>query len=640
MVSHRSGFIGAHQGARDATSRLLPTGRRARRLRGVALLACFLCCACLVLSACGQALRSDTCTIFLYMCGSNLESEQGIASKNIDELLKANVPSNVRVVLQTGGSTEWKSHNISANKLQRYEVRNHKLELIEEQANASMGEGSTLRDFISWGASNYWSDRNMLVLWDHGSKSADKICFDSNYNYSALDSIEIKNVLAGVKLPSTYDMVIYDACFMATVDNAYLMHDYADYMVASQEMVPSGGLDYEALVNDCGVYDTDELGQHICDAYFQKCENNGKQATAEISLMNLSQTEKFVKSLDKLCTELVTVQKNSEGTSIIEGAANMSAQFGSKSISNVVDLGLFSLIATSYVPEFDTGDFEKLYEAFVPYKKIGESSYNTGASIYFPVNYEKKEFSAYTSLCPIKHYVTLLKNIFSSSSAGITLQDKGSIASDGSFTASLTKQSHDCLLAVSFELYKQDKRDVNKYTYVGTSMNVRRNEEDLSYSSNFEPVWPALNGQVLTTSVYMSLPDSVVYAAPVVVNGKDAQLLVPYEYGGDYASGQYDECVLWGGFTENGMADKNYGSLKSGDVVATYEATDESGDELTPRATFTVSDNSKVENVALEDGTYGYRFVFDDVLGKDVKSNMALFEVKGGQAKLVSVVER
>lgn len=45
-----------------------------------------------------------SCTIFINMCGSNLESKQGLAGKDIDELLSADIPENVNVVIETGGS--------------------------------------------------------------------------------------------------------------------------------------------------------------------------------------------------------------------------------------------------------------------------------------------------------------------------------------------------------------------------------------------------------------------------------------------------------------------------------------------------------------------------------------------------------
>ena len=65
-----------------------------------------------------------SCSIFIYMCGSNLESKSGLAGKDIDELLKADIPDKVNVVIETGGAAKWRSHDIANDKLQRYIVKN------------------------------------------------------------------------------------------------------------------------------------------------------------------------------------------------------------------------------------------------------------------------------------------------------------------------------------------------------------------------------------------------------------------------------------------------------------------------------------------------------------------------------------
>lgn len=118
--------------------------------------------ACVLLGACAYGAGAER-TLLIYMCGSNLETKQGLAGKNIDELLAADIPANTRVIIQTGGSKTWRSHNISNNKIQRYEVRNKQLQLLEEHDNASMGSASTFQDFLVWGTKNYGAKENVLV---------------------------------------------------------------------------------------------------------------------------------------------------------------------------------------------------------------------------------------------------------------------------------------------------------------------------------------------------------------------------------------------------------------------------------------------------------------------------------------------
>ncbi|MEE1160224.1 MAG: clostripain-related cysteine peptidase, partial [Atopobiaceae bacterium] len=212
----------------------------------------------------------DACSIFIYMCGSNLETKQGLAGKNLNELLEADIPADTRIIVQTGGSTTWRSHDIKSDKLQRYEIRDKKLVLLEELDNANMGAKSTFEDFLTWSTGAYGSKRNILVLWDHGGKSADKICFDENFDYDSLDRSELAAAFKDAKLPFTFDILVFDACFMSTLENAALASDYARYMVASQEVVPSGGIDYGALAKDFTTHENKDLGVSICDSYLKK----------------------------------------------------------------------------------------------------------------------------------------------------------------------------------------------------------------------------------------------------------------------------------------------------------------------------------------------------------------------------------
>ena len=127
-----------------------------KRIIAICLLAAVLLS---VLSACGEG-NSGTVegkTLFIYMCGSNLESKQGLASKNIDELLSADI-GDMNIVIQTGGAKVWRHHDVSTEAAQRYEIKNGELKLIEtlEQKSQLPSRTSTLllwECFLLWGVS-------------------------------------------------------------------------------------------------------------------------------------------------------------------------------------------------------------------------------------------------------------------------------------------------------------------------------------------------------------------------------------------------------------------------------------------------------------------------------------------------------
>ena len=172
------------------------------------------------LSACGNSnTTTEGRTLFIYMCGSNLETKQGLASKNIDELLSAD-KGDTNIVIQTGGANTWRHHNISSSKSQRYEIKDGKLNLLESFEQKNMGEAETLTDFLKWGQEKYPTNHNMLILWDHGGGSAKGVCFDENYSFDALTLTELNSALKKAKLKNKYDIIGFDACLMASIETA------------------------------------------------------------------------------------------------------------------------------------------------------------------------------------------------------------------------------------------------------------------------------------------------------------------------------------------------------------------------------------------------------------------------------------
>ena len=116
--------------------------------------------------------------IYWYLCGSDLESGGGFASGDLGELMEVQLPENVNVVIETGGSSEWQNDVIDASKLQRWVYNSEGLMLVDEQPSASMGEAQTLADFLSFAKTNYPAEKTAVVFWNHGGGSVSGASFD------------------------------------------------------------------------------------------------------------------------------------------------------------------------------------------------------------------------------------------------------------------------------------------------------------------------------------------------------------------------------------------------------------------------------------------------------------------------------
>ncbi|MDY4681610.1 MAG: clostripain-related cysteine peptidase, partial [Lachnospiraceae bacterium] len=152
-------------------------------------------------------------TIMVYLCGSDLESSSGMASMNLEEMCSAVIPDNVNVLVETGGSSAWYWDGIETDVLGRYQVVDGSLEEAETAELASMGDPSTLTDFIQWGMDNYPSEHYGVILWDHGGGNADGVCYDELYDGDNLTLPELGSALSDTG--STLDFIGFDACLMA-----------------------------------------------------------------------------------------------------------------------------------------------------------------------------------------------------------------------------------------------------------------------------------------------------------------------------------------------------------------------------------------------------------------------------------------
>ncbi len=101
--------------------------------------------------------------VYWYLCGSDLESNGGFASGDLEELMEVALPENVTVVIETGGASQWHNNLVDASKLQRYVYTSEGLSLVDEQPSASMGEAQTLADFLSFSSENYPADKTAVV---------------------------------------------------------------------------------------------------------------------------------------------------------------------------------------------------------------------------------------------------------------------------------------------------------------------------------------------------------------------------------------------------------------------------------------------------------------------------------------------
>lgn len=251
-------------------------------------------------------------TILLYVCGSNLESDNAYATTDLKEIVDAGaLPKGVNVVVETGGSTSWSSSSKSitsdASKiptaLTRWKLNSSaKLERVsanQQPTDSSMGESSTFESFLQWGLTNYPADKTGVILWNHGG-GMNGCCNDEKYYNDALTPAELyralKKVLGTGSSKTKLEWIGYDCCTMQVADIASINSDYFHYQVASQELEDGNGWSYTNWVSklyqsveDGTELATTDLLNTICEDFVSAYGNNyrNNQVLSAIKLDNM-----------------------------------------------------------------------------------------------------------------------------------------------------------------------------------------------------------------------------------------------------------------------------------------------------------------------------------------------------------------
>lgn len=289
--------------------------------------------ASVLLVACGGSSSTPTTTVLVYLEGTNLESRDGSANKNITEMLTAASSPNLKVVLMTGAADKAVAGDAVDNwrTVRRYVIENNKLVLKDDTLGAiDMGDPKVLTDFITWGQNNYSADKYVLVFWDHGGgalggfggndvpgrKSTDPkpVFYASTLSVQQLKQAVEAAVANNPK--SQFELVGFDACLMATLEVAQAFKGTARYLAASQDIEPGTGWNWTAFLNHIvsnpGA-DGASIGGAIANSYQAKMNSENSGDLITFSVTNLAKIDSVNTALAAFSRKYSSLLAGSDG---------------------------------------------------------------------------------------------------------------------------------------------------------------------------------------------------------------------------------------------------------------------------------------------------------------------------------------
>ena len=330
-------------------------------------------------------------TILAYICGADLESDEGEASGDLREMLSTGIGGSgaVTAIVATGGCTRWQQFNISSSTVQYHHLGTGGPELLKDAGRRNMGDAGTLSDFLSFALSAAPAKRYILVFWDHGGGPVFGLCNDQNFQDDSLSLAELrtglKNGLNGTKM----DIIAFDCCLMNCVDLCYDLCGFTDHAVVSQELVSGTGLNYDEwikpIVENPSV-STQSIAMNMVDTYIAENSRGRDASTATMTVVSMDKMPSVMDAANAFSASLAReIQNNLSGVVRLRNQLTSFGEFMDYDASDLVDVEDMCTAFSALLPQ-ESENLKQAARQAVSYNVTTSdiASYAHGLSFFLP----------------------------------------------------------------------------------------------------------------------------------------------------------------------------------------------------------------------------------------------------------------
>ncbi len=580
-------------------------------------------------------------TVLVYMCGGSEETDSGVYTEKLEQLMSIGYPKNVNVVVQTGGSSRWRMKGVYSDYTQRFEMGNGAMYLADQSLASDMGNYKTLADFLSWGASRYKADNYMLVLSGAGGGCVNGMAFDEQNENDSLDMEDIPYAISvsGVSL----EIIAFDSSLMCGLETAAALSTCSEYMVASQEFECGGGLDFAGFVQyicENPSAANSDICRTICDTYYAACKEKDADAAATMAVVDMSKASTLQQAFDGMAGDMLAATDNLMSFAQLSRVADEAILYGGASedegYSNMMDLGDLAVRLHEYFGNTTDLLVTALNDAVV-YRVCGSGRESaSGLNVFYPINTDSAELQKYLNISQSQKYKEYLKKICIDCSAedeSIT-EDYTSSQAWNDFNNDMQWMEYKSILDgyayelnvlgnmsilkdVSVNVYRQDSKTGN-FLYLGKAEELGVDWEAGIFREEFDGKMPRLYGKLVTARVIGKGGDYEIISAPVLLNGKRSNVRARRtQTDNGY---RYEVLGAWEGVGENGRVCGG-GLRKIGffdRIAPLYSVYDETYTEhnyMSGPSWFRLLSNMSDKN-NVENGTYMLEYELTDIYGQ------------------------
>ena len=474
---------------------------------------------------------SGTRTVMVYMLGGDLESSEGMASADLAEMQAASVGNDTHVVVYTAGAKTWQTTGVTNNAV--YEVGNGSLTQKTTLGSANAATAATLSDFIEYTLANYRSDLYDLIIWGRAGGATYGLGTDENaVANTTLTLADIATALSDNQFGAsrTLEFIGFDAPLMGSIETAVALKDYSHYLVASEDLLPETGWNYNYLTQITRSTASADLVKIIVEQFA-----NGLDASTyseqfwTLSAVDLRLITDFTEASDPLFADLAAAL-SWDNYSQFASAVAQSTIFGYDGSSSYDFVDLQTLLAAIADTNLE-GAAAATEASSILVKTVVANAGNVtnarGLSTYF-ISFNKPTTNAGLTRANAVSWSSAYADFLA---AYARFASGSKQVAPGGFVGSNVTQTTDTLslqmpadLAANYERAKLtvwERLDSNRYVQVFETGDITRDANTLT-ATNFRYQWqasdPMSSGGLQATEIRRD-EGAVYYAVPVALSG-------------------------------------------------------------------------------------------------------------------------
>jgi hypothetical protein len=276
-------------------------------------------------------------------------------------------------------------------------------QIVETIGEVDMGDPQTLMDFVTWSIQKYPAKKYALILSDHGGGWTGGFSdLDSGSSLTFTQIVDSISVIQGRMNGQKFEVIGFDACLMGMIEVYGSLYPDANYMVASEEVIPASGWSYAGWLGrlaqnpgaDGHTVSSDIVATYIVEdaALIGRVSNDEiSEIEAETTLSAIDSTRmpEVISAANQFISTLSVIDQSwvAQGREYSKGYYSL---FGEDVPSSFIDLINFAEVMATTNDSSIQQAVEQLKSAMssaVIAEKHGSSMEgSSGMSFYFPIS--------------------------------------------------------------------------------------------------------------------------------------------------------------------------------------------------------------------------------------------------------------